>query len=369
MADAELLDVIAGLGDDERRVLLAVAKRLAMGRNAYGLLDIDGDPRDWRAPRPPMSSSTDASTWRARRFVKRTAGGEAGEGRGAERSASAQRRPRATALRARSVCSWDRHQRSIDPMASHRASGGDQTRIRERLVIWRPGCEGPAQASGKEIAILEEHARPGTGRVTFAASPLVGHCCHDPLVDCECARLLGFVVVPCGRRCGIEPEGMMAVAREGRNERSASRLCHDLPGPGRVRGRARRRWTSIGERRATVARVTGRRAIRCRVNGTSIAGRQRTGRRRTAAARDNGKSKGRPQNAGRGEADDVLGHDDKSPREGKCVSARYRASAQKATADAGEYDGPCLNVFAARVRSGPGARREQAPAGVAGSSR
>ncbi len=45
----ELAEVAAGLGDDERRVLLAIARRLAIGRKAYGPLDVQGDRRDWRS--------------------------------------------------------------------------------------------------------------------------------------------------------------------------------------------------------------------------------------------------------------------------------------------------------------------------------
>jgi hypothetical protein len=47
--DADLLDVIATLEPDARRVLLAIARRLAAGHRAYGRLDIDGDTRDWHA--------------------------------------------------------------------------------------------------------------------------------------------------------------------------------------------------------------------------------------------------------------------------------------------------------------------------------
>jgi hypothetical protein len=37
--DAELLDVVAELGPDERRVLLALARRLLVQQEAYGRLD------------------------------------------------------------------------------------------------------------------------------------------------------------------------------------------------------------------------------------------------------------------------------------------------------------------------------------------
>jgi len=44
----ELMATLDKLGDDEVRVVLLVAKRLAMGRKAYGPLDIKGDARDWQ---------------------------------------------------------------------------------------------------------------------------------------------------------------------------------------------------------------------------------------------------------------------------------------------------------------------------------
>jgi hypothetical protein len=43
----ELLTAIDGLGDEERLVLLDLAKRLAMGQRSYGDLDLGNDPRDW----------------------------------------------------------------------------------------------------------------------------------------------------------------------------------------------------------------------------------------------------------------------------------------------------------------------------------
>jgi hypothetical protein len=45
----ELLAIARQLGDDERRVLTAIAQRLLVGRAAYGALDISTDPRDWKA--------------------------------------------------------------------------------------------------------------------------------------------------------------------------------------------------------------------------------------------------------------------------------------------------------------------------------
>ena len=48
---ADLLDVVASLGADERRVLLVLARRLLAGQRAYGRLDIAHDRRDWRKER------------------------------------------------------------------------------------------------------------------------------------------------------------------------------------------------------------------------------------------------------------------------------------------------------------------------------
>jgi hypothetical protein len=47
--EADLFDVVRRLGEDEVRVLVAIARRLAMGRGQYGALDVQGDRRDWRA--------------------------------------------------------------------------------------------------------------------------------------------------------------------------------------------------------------------------------------------------------------------------------------------------------------------------------
>ena len=49
--DADLLDVVAELGPDERRVLLVLARRLRAGQAAYGRLDVAHDRRDWRKER------------------------------------------------------------------------------------------------------------------------------------------------------------------------------------------------------------------------------------------------------------------------------------------------------------------------------
>jgi hypothetical protein len=43
----ELLELIATLGPDEHRVVLAVARRLAGGASTYGRLNVQGDPRNW----------------------------------------------------------------------------------------------------------------------------------------------------------------------------------------------------------------------------------------------------------------------------------------------------------------------------------
>jgi hypothetical protein len=44
-----LAEVLGGLGADERAVILAIARWLAVGRKCYGALDVQGDARDWRA--------------------------------------------------------------------------------------------------------------------------------------------------------------------------------------------------------------------------------------------------------------------------------------------------------------------------------
>jgi hypothetical protein len=43
----DLAATLALLADDEVRVVLLIAKRLVVGRKAYGPLDIHGDRRDW----------------------------------------------------------------------------------------------------------------------------------------------------------------------------------------------------------------------------------------------------------------------------------------------------------------------------------
>jgi hypothetical protein len=45
---SDLLDVIAELADEERAVLLVLARRLLAGQRTYGRLDLARDARDWR---------------------------------------------------------------------------------------------------------------------------------------------------------------------------------------------------------------------------------------------------------------------------------------------------------------------------------
>jgi hypothetical protein len=45
---SDLGALLKRLNDDEREVLLSVAKRLVMGREVYGPLSIEHDPRDWK---------------------------------------------------------------------------------------------------------------------------------------------------------------------------------------------------------------------------------------------------------------------------------------------------------------------------------
>lgn len=59
----ELLELVDALGPDERRVLLAVARRLAMGQRQYGALDVAGDRRDWR--KEAAEEALDASVYLA----------------------------------------------------------------------------------------------------------------------------------------------------------------------------------------------------------------------------------------------------------------------------------------------------------------
>jgi hypothetical protein len=54
---------VAELGADEVRVLLTLAKRLAMGQRCYGALDLAHDVRDWR--RECLEELVDAAIYRA----------------------------------------------------------------------------------------------------------------------------------------------------------------------------------------------------------------------------------------------------------------------------------------------------------------
>jgi hypothetical protein len=45
----ELAALAADLGDDEVQVLVLVGRRLLMGQQSYGRLEVQGDARDWRA--------------------------------------------------------------------------------------------------------------------------------------------------------------------------------------------------------------------------------------------------------------------------------------------------------------------------------
>ncbi|MGA2451802.1 MAG: hypothetical protein ABTD50_24380 [Polyangiaceae bacterium] len=45
---AELSAIVSELGPDEVKVLVAIARRLALGRGVYGPLDVVGDARDWK---------------------------------------------------------------------------------------------------------------------------------------------------------------------------------------------------------------------------------------------------------------------------------------------------------------------------------
>jgi hypothetical protein len=71
VAAAELLDVVAELGTDERRVLLALARRLLAGRRTYGRLDVAEDPRDWRSE--AAEELLDGAVYLARETMRRGA--------------------------------------------------------------------------------------------------------------------------------------------------------------------------------------------------------------------------------------------------------------------------------------------------------
>jgi hypothetical protein len=66
---AELSNVLQELGPDELRVLLAIARRLAVGRVQYGALDIRGDRRDWR--KEAMEEACDLSVYMACELLRK----------------------------------------------------------------------------------------------------------------------------------------------------------------------------------------------------------------------------------------------------------------------------------------------------------
>ena len=65
----EVSALMLDLNDDEQRVLLAIAKRLAMGREQYGALDLATDPRDWT--KEAYEEALDMSNYLAMALVKR----------------------------------------------------------------------------------------------------------------------------------------------------------------------------------------------------------------------------------------------------------------------------------------------------------
>jgi hypothetical protein len=50
-SEEELSGIVASLGPDEHAVLLVLARRLARGQRAYGLLSLRDDKRNWRTER------------------------------------------------------------------------------------------------------------------------------------------------------------------------------------------------------------------------------------------------------------------------------------------------------------------------------
>jgi hypothetical protein len=67
---AELDAIVARLGSDEVRVLVAIARRLAVGRVQYGPLEISTDPRDWRAE--GAQEACDLSVYLACELLRKT---------------------------------------------------------------------------------------------------------------------------------------------------------------------------------------------------------------------------------------------------------------------------------------------------------
>lgn len=65
----ELAALLPELGADEQRVLLTIAKRLAMGRKQYGALDLATDPRTWT--NEAYEEALDMSNYLAMAMVRR----------------------------------------------------------------------------------------------------------------------------------------------------------------------------------------------------------------------------------------------------------------------------------------------------------
>jgi hypothetical protein len=72
--DASLRATCAELGDDELRVVVLVAQRLAMGRKCYGALDIQGDRRNWR--HEASEEALDCAVYLAAETLRMVAPGE-----------------------------------------------------------------------------------------------------------------------------------------------------------------------------------------------------------------------------------------------------------------------------------------------------
>jgi hypothetical protein len=49
--ERELAGVVGELGDDEVRVMVTLGRRLLLGQQTYGRLDLATDSRDWRQER------------------------------------------------------------------------------------------------------------------------------------------------------------------------------------------------------------------------------------------------------------------------------------------------------------------------------
>ncbi len=68
---SDLENVWVDLGDDERRVLYAIARRVRGGQRTYGLLNIATDKRDWR--QEEHEEHLDATVYAAIRTLKEQA--------------------------------------------------------------------------------------------------------------------------------------------------------------------------------------------------------------------------------------------------------------------------------------------------------